>query len=238
MRKKHTFLKSVVFIVVGLSVAANIVVLAAMFSNADLCGELRNIRNKWLPRANNALPGGWNRVSTTDPSDDKELAKQMKKLESLAYLSGSRSAPGGESVVHYDEGYAYDGYSFYNSAHAPEAMLLDMNGTIVHKWSITVKDVWPDFEPEDGAWGHTCWRRVHLYPNGDLLGIFVGVGLVKLDKDSNLLWAYSGVAHHDVDVAPDGTIYLLTRKAGVDPQFHAKKPMLIDYVTELDPDGN
>jgi hypothetical protein len=41
-----------------------------------------------------------------------------------------------------------------------------------------------------------------------------------------------------VDVAPDGTIYLLTRKAGVDPRFHAKKPMLIDYVTVLDPDGN
>jgi hypothetical protein len=238
MRKKHTFLKLLVFVIVGISVAANIVVLAALFSNADLCSQLRNVRDKWLPRANNDLPGGWNRVDTNGPSENKELAKQMKELESLAYLSGSRAAPGGESVVHYDEGYAYDGYNLYNSAHAPEAMLLDMTGGVVHQWSISVEDVWPDFDPEEDAWGHTCWRRVHLYPNGDLLGIFVGVGLVKLDKDSNLLWAYRSVAHHDVDVAPDGTIYLLTRKAGVDPRFHAKKPMLIDYVTVLDPDGN
>jgi hypothetical protein len=238
MRKKYTLLKGLIIVIVGFSIAINIAVLAALVSDRDLCGELRNLRDRWLPRAGDDLPGGWNRVATGTPSNDEELARQMKKLESLAYLSGSRMAPGGESVVHYDEGYAYEGYSLYNSAHAPEAMLLDMTGNIVHQWSLTVADVWPDHKPEHGAWGHTCWRRVHLYPNGDLLAIFVGVGLIKLDKDSNLLWSYSGIAHHDMDVAPDGTIYLLTRKAGVDPQFHPNKPMLIDYVTVLDPDGN
>jgi hypothetical protein len=236
MFKQHAFLKIVVIVVMVVSLAGNVMVVSAVFSRADLCRELRKVRNRVLPPKGDELPGGWNRIAA-DPKNDEELNKQMKKLESLAYLSGSRSAPGGENVVHYDVGYAYDGYSLYNSAHAPEATLLDMEGNVVHRWSKTAEEIWPDHKPEEGAWGHTCWRRIYMYPNGDLLAIFVGLGLVKLDRDSNLLWSYDTIAHHDLDVAPDGTIYVLTRKARVIPEFHASKPMLEEFVTVLDPDG-
>ena len=33
------------------------------------------------------------------------------------------------------------------------------------------------------------WRRAYLYPNGDVLAIFEGFALVKLDANSNLIWA-------------------------------------------------
>jgi outer membrane protein assembly factor BamB len=51
------------------------------------------------------------------------------------------------------------------------------------------------------------------------------------------LWSFDGLAHHDLDVAPDGRIYVLTRKAHVDPRFHAEKPILEDFVTILDAGG-
>jgi hypothetical protein len=63
------------------------------------------------------------------------------------------------------------------------------------------------------------WFHTYLYANGDLLAIYhgddeapYGYGLAKLDKDSKLLWAYANNVHHDLDVAEDGTIYMLTQK--------------------------
>jgi hypothetical protein len=221
-------------------VLVTIAVVLLILSDVDFCAKLRDVRNRVLARSEEKTPEGWNRVPAhmQEPTTDAELAEQKRKLESLAYLSGSRWAPGQQSVVHYDVGYAYDGFNLYNSAHAPEALLIDMNGKTVHRWSRTAAEVWPDFEPEADEWGHTCWRRVYLYPNGDLLAMFVGVGLIKLDRHSNLLWAYRSVAHHDVTVAPDGSIFVLTRKAKVDPQYNRHKPILEDFVTQLDPDGN
>ena len=122
MFKQHAFLKIFLILVVAVSVAANIMVVSLVVSDSDLCAELRKFKHRIVPPADANLPGGWNKVAS-DPNNDEELDKQMKKLESLAYLSGSQSAPaGGENVVHYDVGYTWDGYSLYNSAHAPEAM--------------------------------------------------------------------------------------------------------------------
>src|SRR5205823_1508683 len=62
------------------------------------------------------------------------------------------------------------------------------------------------------------WNHCRLFPNGDLLALYnpndspYGMGLVKLDKDSKLLWRRPGAFHHDFDVAEDGRIFALTRK--------------------------
>src|SRR3546814_18741294 len=65
----------------------------------------------------------------------------------------------------------------------------------------------------------TLFRSAHVFPNGDLLALYVGVGdspwgygLVKMDKDSNVIWKYLAHTHHDFDVAPDGSIYVLTHE--------------------------
>ena len=36
-------------------------------------------------------------------------------------------------------------------------------------------------------------------------------GLVKLDRNSNVLWRTHARAHHDLEVLPNGTIYVLTK---------------------------
>ena len=67
--------------------------------------------------------------------------------------------------------------------------------------------------------------------------IFEGLGLAALGADSRLLWAQDVAAHHDLDVADDGRIYVLTRRARFDESVSTELPVLEDFVTVLDPDG-
>ncbi len=67
--------------------------------------------------------------------------------------------------------------------------------------------------------------------NGDLLAIIEGAySLIKLDKDSNILWVFDENTHHDLSVAPDGRIYVLTREAEIKPEYNKEFPILEDDV--------
>jgi hypothetical protein len=92
---------------------------------------------------------------------------------------------------------------------------------VVHRWALPFSQALPrprrDQPPFRDDKVH--WFRAYLYGNGDLLAVYhadgdtpYGYGLAKLDKDSNLLWAYDGYAHHDVDVGDDGRVYTLTQR--------------------------
>ena len=71
-----------------------------------------------------------------------------------------------------------------------------------------------------------------------LVGFFGGVGLLKLDKHSNLMWAYRGACHHQAFVTADGTIYVLTMRARIIRRINPDQPIVEDTVTTLDPDGH
>ena len=67
-----------------------------------------------------------------------------------------------------------------------------------------------------------------------------GYGLVRIDKDSNLIWKYLGQVHHDIDVGDDGRIYALTHEIRHNayqdfPQLAV--PRIDDFVVVLSPDG-
>ena len=164
------------------------------------------------------------------PSDEEDL-----QLEVLGYLSGSREATGSSEVTVHDER-AWDGLNLYTSGHAPEAFLMDMEGEVLHRWSYAFDEVWPDWLGPDDGHMH-FWRRVHLLPGGDLLAVFEGLGLIKLDRDSNLLWARPNRAHHDLEVLEDGTILVLTRSTEHPPEVEGKKRTHVDYITHLDAEG-
>jgi hypothetical protein len=70
-----------------------------------------------------------------------------------------------------------------------------------------------------------------------LLAIFGGLGMVKLDRDSQVIWALENRAHHDAHVARDGTILVLTRELRILERYHPEKPILEDFVVLLDPQG-
>ena len=166
-----------------------------------------------------------------------EQEKAISNLESIGYLSGYEAAPGRKSVTVYDRELAYRAPNLVVSGHAPEATLIDMEGRELHRWQYECERVWPDYEPPAASDRHESWRRAHLFENGDLLAIFEGIGLIKIDKDSNLIWDYPGKTHHDLFVTKDGLIYVLTRKAHIHPEYHKEKPVLEDFITVLDADG-
>lgn len=114
---------------------------------------------------------------------------------------------------------------------------MDMNGAVLHRWRHGLRRTWPDLDETPQLRKLEYWRRAHLLDNGDLLAIFEGLGLIRLDRDSQLLWQHRGGIHHDLEVTADGLIYVLDREGKVLPRIHPEKGVLEDFVTILDADG-
>jgi hypothetical protein len=143
----------------------------------------------------------------------------------------------------------YDGFTLYTTTEGAQATLIDMRGETVHQWALPFSKAWPHPPHVSSPMfdDQIHWFRCYLYPNGDLLAVYVtdvdtpyGYGLVKLNKDSQLVWAYPGRVHHDIDVAEDGTIYTLSQKlertlpSGLE---HLPNPYIADSLVMLSPDG-
>ena len=167
-----------------------------------------------------------------------EQQQMIDQLNAIGYLPGTERPPAKTGVTVYRKGEAYDGLNLYVAGHAPEATLMDMRGRVLHTWRCEYNTAWPARAIPDQGYGYLNWRRAYLYENGDLLAVFEGVGLVKLDKDSKLLWVYLGNSHHDLDVLENGDIYVLSRKAHMIPRINKEKPVLEDFITLLDPQGH
>jgi hypothetical protein len=191
------------------------------------------------------LPGQW---SVMDPAADdasraftRSQQIEARKLLSLGYAAGSRSPPAATGVTHHDPGLSGRELMFYVSGHAPEALLITREGAVLHRWRCDYRDAAatdPSAFLPPGKFNATgCWRRARLFPNGDILAVFEGHGLVKLDKDSRLLWAYPGHCHHDLHVDEDGRIWVLTHETELAPRFSDDEPALLDYFTVLSPQG-
>ncbi len=74
------------------------------------------------------------------------------------------------------------------------------------------REAFPNHPEPDGQPLLDYWRRAFLYPNGDLLAIYEGFGLIKIDKNSHLLWANPLRFHHDLWIDPaSGDIWALSR---------------------------
>ena len=172
-----------------------------------------------------------------EESSDKDQ-KLLSKLKAVPYLSGYHHAPPRSGITEYEKKYACPGLNLCISGHTPGAFLMDMEGNVLHRWGIKYKEVWPESDvlPENGY--RTFWQRAHLFNNGDILAIFEGLDLVKLDRDSNLLWSYKGRCHHDLYVDKSGKIYVLTRREIAEhDKLHLQGPILDDCITILSPRG-
>jgi len=154
--------------------------------------------------------GRWEKLRAVaeTPPDQKEA---IKKISTLPYLKGYEPAKDeftGLTVYQPDK--AYNGVTLYCSGHEPIVYLMDMKGNILHTWSVDFETLWPKPLPFPIYEEHKQFiRRARLFPNGDLLCVFEYIGLVKLDKNSNILWKYTGQNHHDIDISKNSTIYSL-----------------------------
>lgn len=179
-------------------------------------------------------PGLWHPARDPRPRD-REATGTAEGLAALPYLQGYEAAPTQKGVTVHDPERAQQGLNLVTSGHGPEAFLMDMDGRPLHTWRLAAERVWPDVD--SAVEGSKYWRRVHAFENGDLLAIFDGLGLIKLDRRSQMIWSYRAVCHHDLFVAPNGTIYVLTRELRSIPEVHPTRASLEEFVTVLGPDG-
>ncbi len=189
----------------------------------------------------NVPSGRWRTLRRAATDNDTELTDQQKaqiaRLNAIGYLSGSTDAPGQTGVVVHDTTRAHAGLNFYTSGHASEAILMSMDGRELHRWRYDFRSAFPDYPPNSRKPDMDFWRRAHLFQNGDILAIHEGLGILKLDRHSKLIWARPLSAHHDLEVMPDGDIYVLTREAHIVPWFSEQTPVLEDFISILDSEG-
>ena len=152
-------------------------------------------------------------------------------------------------VTVHDGSRAQDGLTLYTSGHDAAAYLIGMDGEVLHEWRRPYSTVWDQSaavkQPQPDS--HVYFRKAMLYPNGDLLAVYEGVGdtpygygVVKLDRDSEVVWSYLGHAHHDIDIGPDGRIYVLTHEVVDEPLEgfdNLASPRVDDFLVVLSPDG-
>lgn len=167
----------------------------------------------------------------------EEQLREVERLMALGYVSGSVAAGVAAGVTVYDRELAFNGANLLTSGHAPEALLVDMEGRVLHTWRCEFEDAWPGRALPRGDVNSGFWRRAYLYPNGDVLAIFEGLGLIKVDRESNLIWRYDGFCHHDLFVEDDGTILVLEREPRIVPEIDPQRPILEDFVTTLSASG-
>lgn len=184
------------------------------------------------------LPGRWQLAKNAPPgaelSDSQKEA--MNKLRSIGYLSGYETPAGFENVTTYDPERAYAGFNYYTSGHGEEAIMMDMTGKVLHRWSYHHARAFPGTTGGEFTFPD-MWRRVYLFPNGDLIAIYEGFGIIKLDKDSHLIWGVPGGYHHDLEIIADGSVLVLNREARIIPRIHEYEPVLEDLITIVSADG-
>jgi len=165
--------------------------------------------------------------------------EKHKMYRNLWYRTDRRRS----GVTVYDRERASDGLTFYSN-HESSAFLVDMEGNVIHKWHKPFSEVWPDPKhiissvPDNLVY----WRKAELLPDGDILAIYEGInqapyggGIIRLDRDSNLIWKLDINAHHDFYVDRDGNVVALMHayeKSGI-----SGKPIISDGVALISGEG-
>ena len=148
-------------------------------------------------------------------------ALQAEQLAVLGYVEGLPDEDLARAGVLLHEPAAWQGLNFYNSSSAAEAFLFDMDGKVVHSWKL-------NSDP---------WYHATLLDDGGLVANIRFEGIVRLSRDSDVLWTWSGVAHHALDVAEDGTIYAITGPTARIPSVHETLDVVDDTIVVLSKDG-
>ncbi len=107
-------------------------------------------RQTWAndPNANSSNvgpPGRWRGArAESEPLMTEEQERELERLRSIGYLAGSKPATASSGVTVHDARRACDGLNFYTSGHFAGALLMDMDGRILHEWRYDFLKVWPD----------------------------------------------------------------------------------------------
>ena len=104
---------------------------------------------------------------------------------------------------------SYNGYTLFNSFGSTNTYLIDNCGTKVYEWNSNFKPAASVYLLENGN-----LLRTNQFQNTTFSFGGTGGGIEILDPNSNVIWSYdvdsdSTLAHHDLEVLPNGNILIL-----------------------------
>lgn len=163
------------------------------------------------------------------------------------HLRPSPRTEGG--VTRHDRAAASPGHTFLTLYRDNRfgALLIDMEGRILHRWDIAFSDAFPEprhleVAPPDYD---VVLHGAALLPDGDVILNMEGVGAVRLDRCSRLVWRLPVMTHHSVEHLPSGETLI-----AADRLYHAATPhfprlapgpeghFIDNLVLRLRPDGS
>ncbi|MFW6133111.1 MAG: aryl-sulfate sulfotransferase [Planctomycetota bacterium] len=134
-------------------------------------------------------------------------------------------------VTCHEPGRCFEGLTLCWSNWGTSAGLVDLDGTVVHRWKL-----------EQGP----RWHQVELLDNGHLLVVanekpysprmISRHVLWELDRDSNVVWRSFARCHHDARRLDDGHTLVVANAPAQYRELH-DEPLIYDYLQELDADG-
>ena len=162
------------------------------------------------------------------PDDDL-----IQQLESLGYLGGHEIATQSSGVQKHRPSDVQNGYNLVVSGHGSEVDLMTMNGVILHTWCCPRNKAFFS-QTDELSQKARSFRRAKVLPNGDLIGIYNGTGMVRLNWNSEIIWAQPAKCHHDLTITPKGHIYTFVQKRKIYESFNPNEFIFDECIVQLD----
>lgn len=185
---------------------------------------------KWMAKAEQSF---WALRYKYFPAD--ELAFQYQRTEQAERIVKHRPeamAPGLTLITRVGE------------KNALMAEVIDVDGTVVHRWNLDWFDLWPEpthlpdnLKPKDPPGTHI--HGAVLMENGDLIFNYDQLGLARVDIHSRVVWRLPQRAHHSIYRAENGNLWIpnmVTRREPLESLTYYHPPFEDYTVIEVDPD--
>ncbi|MEM6702904.1 MAG: arylsulfotransferase family protein [Acidobacteriota bacterium] len=189
------------------------------------------------PANEDVLPEGRWHLAPREAADPLQDVSEQERAQllSMPYLSGSvRAGDGDQGVIAWAPEYSWGSHNLYTSGHGPDVLLMRSDGTHVHRWRLPFERAFPDRPTSVET---TFFRRAHLLPGGDLIAIYQGGGLVRLDAEADIVWKVAGGFFNDFFVEGDESIWALTKTARRISAVNPDEDVLEDELVHLSADG-
>lgn len=143
--------------------------------------------------------------------------RDLEQLRSLPYVSWTEEKAdlSLSGVTKYDSSRTYPGYNLFFERNQ-KAVLMDMNGDIVHSWIL----------PYIGMWEYSVLKE-----NGNLIAECVDKCAMEVTWKGETVWVDNRKWHHDIELCEDGT-YLMADKITVPYNYRKVNFDRIIRVTE------
>jgi hypothetical protein len=92
--------------------------------------------------------------------------------------------------------------------------LFSESGEVLHAWNISFNEIWPNANHIDiplHDWD-SMTHGAKLYPNGDIVFNFEYAGLVRIDRNSRVLWKLPRRTHHSIYEDEEGLLWVPDRR--------------------------